>query len=86
MKIVAWLSGRKKINPEQDTPAVSVVVVEPTHRAFIRENLEEQDGRYMHIDVFGDFAHDTEDRNLVEFVAQAAQYTDWVHIEEEGFM
>lgn len=82
MRLVAWLSGRRQIDPERDTPAAIVDVVEPTHRAFIRENLEEQDGRYMHIDVFSDFAHDTEDQSLVGFVAQAAQFTDWVHIEE----
>lgn len=85
MRLVAWLSGRRQINPERDTPAASVDVTDKLVANFIRDNLlDDEDKMYMHIDVFSDFAHDTEDRNLVNFVAQAAQFSGWIHVEDDN--
>ena len=83
MRLIAWLSGRRRVRPELDTPAEIVVVIKAAHRSFIMENLEERGGRCMHIDVFADFAYDTGDQSLIDFAARAARFSDWIHVEDD---
>ena len=77
MRLVAWLSGRKRGNFETDTPVADLTVLTEGTVRFLEDELFREDD-VVRIDVLWDYASDSESESLLQFVSCAALMTDWV--------
>jgi len=88
--LVAYLSGKRgtaRWHTERDSVAARIVVTSPSFIGRLLEEIEDEHFgeklKFHHASLVADIADDDENTAVLDFLRDAVQFTDYIHIVED---